>query len=61
MEVTNPKQQIKEEGITVALTHAELAAELAINAVRSPKAGAIVLFAGEHREQRISSARLSRL
>lgn len=54
-------QQIKEEGIVVALTHNELTAESAMNAVKSPKAGAIVLFAGEHQGQRNPPARLSRL
>lgn len=48
MDVPNTMQQLKEDGICVALTHEALTAEAAINAVRSPKAGAIVLFAGEH-------------
>lgn len=54
-------QQIKEEGITVALTPDELAATSAIDLVRSPKAGAIVLFAGERRAKQNLPARLRRL
>ena len=36
----------KEEGIYIELTHATLDALSLMNFVRSPKAGAIVLFAG---------------
>lgn len=40
-------QCIKEEGISIALTHGSLDARAVMNEVRSPKAGAIVLFAGQ--------------
>ena len=40
-------QCIKEDGISVALTHGSLDARAVMNEVRSPKAGAIVLFAGQ--------------
>ena len=36
----------EEEGISVALTHETLSPLLVMNKVKSPKAGAIVLFAG---------------
>jgi len=36
----------KDEGIYIELTHATLDALALMNFVRSPKAGAIVLFAG---------------
>ena len=39
---------IKEDGISVALTHGLLDARAIMNEVRSPKAGAIVLFAGQY-------------
>lgn len=41
-------QQLKEDDISVALTHEKLVTEVAMNTVRRPQAGAIVLFAGEH-------------
>jgi molybdopterin synthase catalytic subunit len=37
---------LEEDGIFVALTHETLDAVAIMNKVRSPKAGAIVLFAG---------------
>lgn len=61
MDVTSSMQRLEEDGISVALTHEKLAAEAAMNAVRSSKAGAIVLFAGEHGVQPIMPARLRRL
>lgn len=54
-------QQLQEDSIWVALTHKKLAAETAMNAVRSSKAGAIVLFAGEYGVQTSLPARLRRL
>ena len=39
-------QQLSDDGITVALTHSQLDITAATSAVKSPKAGAIVLFAG---------------
>lgn len=41
-------QCIKEDGVSVALTHELLDARAVMNEVRSPKAGAIVLFAGQY-------------
>ena len=41
-------QSIREDGISVALTHGLLDARAIMNEVRSPKAGAIVLFAGQY-------------
>jgi len=38
--------QFEEDGVFVALTHDTLDAVAIMNKVRSPKAGAIVLFAG---------------
>lgn len=38
--------EFKEDGVFVALTHDTLDAVAIMNKVRSPKAGAIVLFAG---------------
>ena len=46
-EEPNEDQCIKEDGISVALTHGLLDARAVMNEVRSPKAGAIVLFAGQ--------------
>lgn len=40
-------QCIREDGVSVALTHGLLDARAVMNEVRSPKAGAIVLFAGQ--------------
>ena len=40
-------QRLAEEGIVVALTHQTLEVQPIINSVKSPKAGAVVLFAGE--------------
>lgn len=48
-EQTQPKitpTEFEEDGIFVALTHDTLDAVAIMNKVRSPKAGAIVLFAG---------------
>ena len=42
----NAPTHFEEEGIFVALTHDTLDAVTIMNKVRSPKAGAIVLFAG---------------
>ncbi|OAA75557.1 Molybdopterin biosynthesis MoaE [Akanthomyces lecanii RCEF 1005] len=42
--------QISEDGCHVALTHAHLDASAVMNLVRSPAAGAIVLFAGTTRD-----------
>lgn len=42
----NGPMQVEEEGVFVALTHDVLDAVAIMNRVRSPKAGAIVLFAG---------------
>ena len=39
-------EEKEEEGISVALTHDTLSPTLIMNKVKSPKAGAIVLFAG---------------
>ena len=47
-EEPNQDQSIKEDGISVALTHGILDARAVMNEVRSPKAGAIVLFAGQY-------------
>ena len=47
-EKQNQDQCIKEDGISVALTHGLLDARAVMNEVRSPKAGAIVLFAGQY-------------
>ena len=41
-------QCIKENGVSVALTNGLLDALAVMNEVRSPKAGAIVLFAGQY-------------
>ena len=40
------RREEKEEGISVALTRETLSPTLVMNEVKSPKAGAIVLFAG---------------
>ena len=40
-------QCIKENGVSVALSNGLLDARAVMNEVRSPKAGAIVLFAGQ--------------
>lgn len=40
-------QPLKEQGISVALNHDYLDVGTIMDEVRSPKAGAIVLFAGE--------------
>ena len=40
------REEKEEEGISVALTHDILNPTLIMNKVKSPKAGAIVLFAG---------------
>ena len=40
------EEEQEEEGISVALTHEILNPTLVMNKVKSPKAGAIVLFAG---------------
>ncbi|KAL2043153.1 hypothetical protein N7G274_004213 [Stereocaulon virgatum] len=45
-----PVQSLKEDGITVALTYKTLNARAIMDEVRSPKAGAIVLFAGTTRD-----------
>jgi molybdopterin synthase catalytic subunit len=42
----NAPTQFEEDGVFVALTHDPLDAVAIMNKVRSPKAGAIVLFAG---------------
>lgn len=42
----NAPTRFEEEGLFVALTHDTLDAVTIMNKVRSPKAGAIVLFAG---------------
>lgn len=42
------QQQLFAEGISVSLTHSPLNIPLIIASVKSPKAGAIVLFAGSH-------------
>lgn len=42
----NPSTEFGEDGLFVALTHDTLDAVAIMNKVRSPKAGAIVLFAG---------------
>ena len=41
-------KEIKEDGIYIGLTSSVLDINQIINYVRSPKAGAIVLFAGTH-------------
>lgn len=41
--------ELQEEGCYVALSHGYLDAKLMMDRVRSPKAGAIVLFAGKIR------------
>ena len=46
-------QCIKEEGVSVALTHGLLDARAVMNEVRSPKAGAVVLFAGRYQSPSI--------
>ncbi|KAJ9618262.1 Molybdopterin synthase catalytic subunit [Taxawa tesnikishii (nom. ined.)] len=46
----NGPMQVEEEGVFVALTHDVLDAVAIMNRVRSPKAGAIVLFAGTTRD-----------
>lgn len=40
---------LREDGISVALTHDYLDARAIMAEVRSPRAGAIVLFAGENK------------
>lgn len=42
----NSPTEFKEDGVFVALTHDTLDAVAIMNKVRSPKAGAIVLFTG---------------
>jgi hypothetical protein len=42
----NTPTEFEEDGVFVALTHDTLDAVAIMNKVRSPKAGAIVLFAG---------------
>jgi molybdopterin synthase catalytic subunit len=42
----NTPTEFQEDGVFVALTHDTLDAVAIMNKVRSPKAGAIVLFAG---------------
>ncbi|KAK3174056.1 hypothetical protein OEA41_001300 [Lepraria neglecta] len=49
-ENSNAFHCLKEEGISVALTHDTLDARSIMDEVRSPKAGAIVLFAGTTRD-----------
>ena len=39
-------QQLAAKGVQISLTHLPLDATAAISTVKSPKAGAIVLFAG---------------
>ncbi|KAG9544207.1 Molybdopterin biosynthesis MoaE, partial [Aureobasidium melanogenum] len=46
----NAPTEFREDGIFVALTHDTLDAVAIMNKVRSPKAGAIVLFAGTTRD-----------
>jgi molybdopterin synthase catalytic subunit len=41
-------KELSENGCYVALTHDHLDAKSMMDRVRSPKAGAIVLFAGKH-------------
>lgn len=47
-EALHDQQQLLEEGISVSLTHSPLDIPLIVASVKSPKAGAIVLFAGSH-------------
>ena len=47
-------QCIKEDGVSVALTHGLLDVRTVMNEVRSPKAGAIVLFAGHSQSPTIA-------
>ncbi|KAI5203921.1 Molybdopterin biosynthesis MoaE [Aureobasidium subglaciale] len=49
-QVNNKPTELTEDGIFVALTHDTLDAVAIMNKVRSPKAGAIVLFAGTTRD-----------
>ena len=49
--------QLQDEGTYVALTHDHLNAQSIMDRVRSPQAGAIVLFAGEPASR--SSAKLN--
>lgn len=46
----SPPPELSEPGISVALTHAALSPAAAMDRVRSPSAGAIVLFAGTTRD-----------
>ncbi len=43
----DPERLLEDEGCYVALTNASLSAQSIMDRVRSPSAGAIVLFAGE--------------
>lgn len=47
-ETLHDEQQLLAEGISVSLTHSPLNIPYIIASVKSPKAGAIVLFAGSH-------------
>ncbi|MCJ1342662.1 Molybdopterin synthase catalytic subunit [Peltigera leucophlebia] len=47
-ETPHEQQQLLAEGISVSLTHSPLDIPFIIASVKSPKAGAIVLFAGPH-------------
>jgi molybdopterin synthase catalytic subunit len=47
MAESNSKMELGEENVHVALTYDHLDAISTMNRVRSPKAGAIVLFAGD--------------
>ncbi|THY77382.1 Molybdopterin biosynthesis MoaE [Aureobasidium pullulans] len=47
---SNTPTELEEDGVFVALTHDTLDAASIMNKVRSPKAGAIVLFAGTTRD-----------
>lgn len=47
-ETLHEQQQLLAEGISVSLTHSPLDIPFIIASVKSPKAGAIVLFAGPH-------------
>lgn len=50
MAESDPKMERSEDGIHVSLTHSHLDPLAIMNLVRSPKAGAIVLFAGTTRD-----------
>lgn len=47
-ETHDDQQQLLADGISVSLTHSPLNIPFIIASVKSPKAGAIVLFAGSH-------------